>query len=195
MKRGLTWLIAGPLMLAACEAAHELSYLLVDPDAAERHRVLEQSGHSYFAQSPLLIGVGLGLLVTGFLCRAVAVLRGKPDWKAPARVFALLPALAFVLQEAAERLVHTGSFSFSGVLTPTLPVGLLLQVPFGLLAYLLARAVAHAAERVALALGFRQPAPRSRLPLPVAAALAAEPPLIRLLAFGRGERAPPFAWV
>src|SRR5205823_1593512 len=73
--------------------------------------------------------------------------------------FFVLPPLAFALQELAERLLHAESFPFYAAFEPRFLLGLLLQIPFGLLALLVARAFLRVVERLVGALA----KPRVRL--------------------------------
>jgi hypothetical protein len=83
---------------------------------------------------------------------AVAVRESEASLRAPAWLFAVVPPLAFGVQEHLERALQ-GEPTAGAALEPTFVLGLVLQVPFALLAYLLARlllgAVALAARLVA----------------------------------------------
>ncbi len=182
-------------MLAGTEVAHFAAYRIVYPNAWERSQALQQSGHSYFSWLPLLGGIALAVLVSSVF------LHGRDARSREARLvghtsllrFAALPPLAFALQEHLEALVHFGSIS-GVVAAPTFVIGLLLQLPFALLAYLVARLLATAAERAGRALARRpaQPAP----PLtesPSWFALTAWPLRTAVLADGHAGRGPPVA--
>lgn len=109
---------------------------------------------------------------------------------APAWLF-LLPLLAFSVQEVAERLVHAESFPFNLAHEPAFLAALVLQIPFGLVAYLIARAFLRVAEVLGRVL-FRGrepfPAPRASLPRP------SRTPVRRMtlaLREGHSSRSPP----
>ena len=113
--------------------------------------------------------------------------------RAPSVVtFALLPPLSFALAEASERLVHAESFPFQPGLEPRFLVGLALQAPFGVVAYLLARLLTRVVEQVALALRSR---PLSRIGRQLVrcwrAPAGADVPRIQALALGYPQRGPP----
>jgi hypothetical protein len=127
------WLVSLPIALAGCLAAHVAAYALATPEAAASHV------HGYLAQLPLVGGGALAVVLAGTLRHA---LRGRAGCRPSPLLFAMLPPLAFALQEHVERLGHPALV----VLEPTFLVGLALQLPFGLLAWLLARAILHAAE-------------------------------------------------
>ena len=70
--------------------------------------------------------------------------------------FALLAPAAFVLQEHLETLLHTGAAPFGTVLHPTFLAGLLLQIPFALTGYAIARALVRLADGVRALIGRRR---------------------------------------
>lgn len=111
---------------------------------------LLSTGHGYMGSPsfvPLLLGlvfaaelVGVGWVFAGSVRRSLQ--RPVPAW-----AFALLPMLGFTLQEFLERWLSGASFPWWMVLQPTFRVGLLLQVPFALVAFLVARLLLRAADR------------------------------------------------
>ena len=151
-------------MAMGCLAAHSLAYHLVS-NPKERH--------GYLAFAPLFLGALAAVAVVG------AVRRGRTH--SPA-LFALLPPVAFVVQEHVERLQLVAT-------EPAFLLGLALQLPFALAALVTARAFLGLADLVAEALAARPRVLRAP-PLPVpTAALAASRPL--LLTGTRSSRAPP----
>jgi hypothetical protein len=70
--------------------------------------------------------------------------------------FALLAPAAFVVQEHLETLLHTGAAPFGTALQPTFLPGLLLQIPFALAGYAIARALVRLADGVRALIGRRQ---------------------------------------
>jgi hypothetical protein len=164
MKRGAPWLVSIPFMAAGCLAAHSLAYHLVSNP---------QERHGYLAFAPLVLGLFGGLAIVG------AARRGRTH--SPV-FFALLPPLAFVVQEHVERLQFVAT-------EPAFLVGLMLQLPFALAALVAARAFLGLADLVAEIFTSRPPARRApALPAP-AAALAA--PRALLSPGPRSSRAPP----
>jgi hypothetical protein len=139
MKRSLLWLVAVPLVVAGSQVAHVLAYRIAYPDVPVRVRALLLSGHGYMELMPLAIGVAAAVAVLSLAVAVADVARGRAIRALPAWAFAVLPLLGFALQEHLERLLHTGSFPTNAILAPTFLPGLLLQLPFGLLAYLAAR--------------------------------------------------------
>jgi hypothetical protein len=139
-------------MLAGTEFAHALAYRLVYPQAAVRWQVLAATGHGYMQWLPLALAVAGSVSVIGLGTEAVGVARRRPSRRVPAWAFALLPLLAFTVQEFLERWVMVGGLPWWMVEQPTFRVGLLLQLPFAAVTFVVARLVLRAAERIGLAL-------------------------------------------
>jgi hypothetical protein len=189
MRQRLTWLSTAPLMLGGIVAGHALGYRLAFTDAHARADALAQSGHSYFRFLPLALAVSLGVLLTGLAFQALAGYRGQPRRAATSPLIVVLPPIAFVVQEIAERLLHTGHVPWTLPVQPAFLLGLALQLPFALAALLLAWVLDSAARAVGRALST---APRLAfqpfVPQPVRVVAAPRP---AGLARGYGERAPP----
>jgi hypothetical protein len=155
-----------------------------------------ERGHAYLGYTPAIAVWALALVLAGLVLWVGQGLRGHRPSAPPLRLFALLPPVGFAVQEHLERLIGTGGIPPDLVLEPTFLVGLALQLPFAIVALLLA----HALHAIGFGLGrvlarelvLREPihcAPRARLRLPASATLVALP----VLAPGRGPRAPPLA--
>jgi hypothetical protein len=185
MRRRLNWLVALPLILAGTQVAHGLAYELVYP---QTHARLLQSGHGYLGWLPLVFGVTGALALVGLGSAVADAARGRRARDLPAAAFALLPPVAFALQELLELSLHTGTFGWRAFLAPTFLPGLALQLPFALLAYVLARLLLRAAARVGLALAREQAVAVRVLRHPI------EPLVLGRLALRNvGARAPPCA--
>jgi hypothetical protein len=185
----LAWVLSLGLAAAGGLAAHGLAYRIAEPDAERRHRLLESTGHGYL--DPTLIGsLCVALTILAFAGCVLVGIRG--DTRPPLWLFALAPPVGFALQEHAERMLHESSFSTGTVLEPTFLAGLLLQLPFAVVALLFARALLVAAGVLARELGapprFR-PAPDASLAVPTSHWIPAAPTLVG----ARGQRAPPLA--
>jgi hypothetical protein len=187
MRPRLTWLVAVPLALAGTEIAHELAYALADPERHRRAAALAASGHGYLAFAPILAVVGLGIVAVALAFRADQARRGRQG-EGIARRLALVPPVAFAVQEHLERLVHSGSFPFAAALEPTFVVGLALQLPFALLTLWVARMLLRAADRLGAALA-RVELTYTALLLPVP--ISCELPRLAPLALGHSGRGPP----
>jgi hypothetical protein len=110
-------------MAAGVLAAHALAYRITGTGPGGVHGYLEH------APQVLLVLTALGLLVAGFAAR----LRVLSAWPFP-----VVAVATFVAQEHLERVAHTGHLPWLLLSAPFL-VGLVLQVPFALLAWWLAR--------------------------------------------------------
>lgn len=183
----LAWLLSLGLAATGGLAAHGLAYRIAEPEAARRHRLLESTGHGYL--DPTLIGsLCLALVVVGFAGCVLAGTRRGP--RPPLWLFALAPPVGFALQEHAERMLHHHAFSAGTIFEPTFLAGLLLQLPFALVALLAARALLVAAGALARELGAPprlRLAPDASLSVPSTDWIPAAPTLVG----ARGQRAPP----
>ena len=106
--------------------------------------------------------------------------------------FMLLPPVAYIVTEIFERGLGTESFPFAPASEPRLLLGLALQVPFALAAYLTARLLRRVAHRIAGVMGTPVQARRPGRPLCVRfddRVLVA--PRQSAMALGYGERGPP----
>ena len=187
MRRSAAWLAALPLMIGGSQLGHALAYRIAYPQAHVRVLQMVATGHSYFTRLPLVLAAAGACLLVSLAAAAADAARGRPARPLPVWAFALLPPLAFALQEVLELSLHTGTFAWRAALAPTFVPGSLLQLPVALLMYVVARALLRAAERIGLAL--RRPPARARVRTAFRAARSA--PVARLLAGRRLARAPP----
>lgn len=183
MRKRTAWAVAAPSMLGGVLAAHDLAYRLTVPASVRAHE-LSQTGHAWFRYLPLLIAGALALAAVGLTRRALA-----PAGRPAAWPFAVLPPLAFLLQESLERLFQTGSLH-PALETPVV-AGVLLAVPFGLVAYLVARWLIGLSEAAAGVLRAGPPRLLPALPPRPHAVLRALPAGVDLGA--RAGRGPPRA--
>jgi hypothetical protein len=179
MNRRLPWLLMLPLMAAGCLAAHSAAYRLVDPTPAE-------SAHGYLALAPLVLAVGIAL---GVVAAVRSALAGRIGVGGPAYLFALLPPLAFTLQEHLERALQPGDSTLGTALEPGFLVGLALQLPFALLALVAARTLLRAVEAAGALL--RPPTPAVRMTSILRPAYFVDAPRLPTLSSAHAGRAPP----
>lgn len=136
-----------PLAVAAAFVPHVLAYQLVYRDSAVRREVYLSTGHAYFRYLPAVLVVVVGLSIFAWL--SVALRRSeRVGGRLPRVPFALLPPLLFFGQETTESVFRNGAFSFDTYTEKTFLVGIALQIPFGIGAYLLARSLAVLAEEL-----------------------------------------------
>ncbi len=188
----IAWLVALPLAVAGTQVAHALAYLVATPDAELRAHELTTTGHAYLAYVPLAIAVGAVVVLLGLtaeLMRTVgapSTSRSGPGlWR-----FAVLAPAIFVCQEHLERLAFATESSLQLVAEPTFVLGLLLQAPFALAAYGLARFLLRAVRSVARLLAAPRPGSH-RERGPRWHRVATSIPRIPAPALGYGSRAPP----
>lgn len=190
MRRGLTWLVALPLLLASSQVAHFVAYRVVYPGTPVRAHVLLSTGHGYLDRLPILLGVAGAVALVALFVAAVDASRGRAPRALPPWAFGLLAPGAFVIQEYLERSLHAGTFAWHTAAAPTFLPGLLAQIPLGLLAWLTARLLLRAAE-LAGSLATAPPAEGSPRELRLVAPPAPVLPRLRLLAHALAERGPP----
>ncbi len=190
MRRSFAWLVAVPLMLAGSQVAHVLAYRWVYPQAHVRLHVLVETGHGYMTWLPFALGVAAAVMLLSLLASAVDAARGRRPRALPAWAFALLPLVGFTVQEYVERWLASGVFPWHAAAAPTFLPGLVLQLPFGLVAYLAVRLLLRVAERAGRAFA---PAPVARGHRPPSAAAPSAPLLLRpsLISCGLAKRGPP----
>jgi hypothetical protein len=192
MRRGLAWLVSVPLILAGSQVAHVLAYRWVYPDARVRLAELVRSGHGYMSLLPFALGVAAAVTLLSVVVAAADSARGRRARPLPAWAFALLPLVAFTVQEHLERWLYSGVVPWHEVAAPTFLPGLALQLPFGAAAYLAARLLLRVADRVGRALAPTSLSRPRPTPLPIAAPRAASvPPRPPLISRGLAKRGPP----
>jgi hypothetical protein len=177
-NRRLPWLLSVPLMAAGCLAAHSAAYRLVEHSSQE-------TAHGYLGLAPLLIAIGVAL---GVVATLRSVLSGNEPAAMPPYLFALLPPLAFTLQEHLERGLQGGA-ALETVLEPVFLLGLLLQLPFALCALVVARSLLRVAKAAGSLL--TPQLPRALRPPIVRSPATIDPPRLSALASPQAGRAPP----
>ncbi len=191
-RRALPWLLAVPLLVAGSLAAHSLAYRLSHPGAHARESTLEATGHGYLAQAPFALGALTAFLLAGLVVAGRIGARREACPALPTWPLALLPLVAFAVQEHLERLLATGSLPLDAATEPSFLMGLALQVPFGLAALALGRwlgrgAVAAGAVLAPSRAGVRSTARPVLVPVPRSIRLVRRAPLVA----GFALRAPP----
>jgi hypothetical protein len=191
MRRLGLWALVLPLMLAGTEVAHALAYRIVYPVASVRWHALAESGHGYLGYAPLVAGIGVAIVVAGVASTALDAIRRRPVRQLPAWAFGSLPLVGVTVQEFTERLIETRTLPWWMVEQPTFRVGLALQLPFALAAYVAARLLLRVGRAIGDAV-----ARRLRRPAPVRAAQAHAPSATRFVprapfAGGWSVRGPP----
>jgi hypothetical protein len=197
-RRTAAWAISLPLVVASWLGAHCLAYALVAPGAEQHMGMHAEHGHAWLGYTPALAVWALALVVAGVVLSVGEGLRGRRPSRPPVRLFALLPPVAFVVQEHVERLVASGSIPHDLVMEPAFLAGLALQLPFSVAALLLTRGLYSLGFRLGNTLAGRlaigpalRYSPPALLRRPVSVTLISP----SVLALGHGQRAPPAsAW-
>jgi hypothetical protein len=154
-RRRLPWLISVPLIVGGSFGAHWLGSLMfaprgasaVDPDGGVE--LAQRVDHGYVTVVPLLAGVAIAIAL---VCLAVRVRRaflGRRSGGVSPLWFLALPFLGFAVQELAERALHAEAVPFNPAHEPAFLSGLVLQLPFGLLAYIIGRALLGLSAKLA----------------------------------------------
>jgi hypothetical protein len=179
-RQRLSWLLFVPLTAIGGLFAH----VAVQAFAVPAHHG-SQTPHSHIdiGHWPLCAAI-CGVVGLGGL--ALAGGRGGSA-RVPLWVFALVPPVGFAVQEEVFALTEGAATPSAGL---GLALGLALQIPFALAAFLVARALLTFA--VALVRSFRaRPAVLVRAPAFLLEPLAASWPQPRAFVLGHGQRAPP----
>jgi hypothetical protein len=168
VRRALSWAVTLPLTAAGVLCAHAAAYRALGAPS--------EGVHGYLAHAPQLVAVLGSVALAALVVESRAATRSA--WP-----FAAVALSAFACQEHVERLAHTGELPW--LLTrPVFLLGLALQLPFALAAWLLARLLL----RVRAAPRARPPrVPALLLPLPSRAVAATAVPALPL----RPGRGPP----
>jgi hypothetical protein len=170
VRRGLTWLFVLPAIVVGSQVAHGLAYWWAYPQAHLRVTELAYSGHGYLAYAPAAIAFLAAVQVIAFVVAVLDRVRRRPVRDLPAWVFLFIPQLGFVLQEHVERFVVAGRVPWWTTLEPSFWRGVVLQIPLGIAAYLVALLLLRTASVVAEAVAAHDAAPvakrRRRTPSP-----------------------------
>lgn len=164
MRRiGTALFVCVPVAVVGCLVAHQVGYMFEAPDGFARSLELRNDGHAYFREFAFMVPAAMTILLAGFALAMHAATGAASQLNLPAKPFAAIPVLVFVIQESTERIAVGNLLEL--VTEVSFVVGLALQVPFGLIAFLLARlilVVAHEVGRIIRTLnGHRPPGTRS----------------------------------
>lgn len=181
MRRNrLSWLLFVPLTAIGGLVAHVAVQAVAVP---AHHGARVPHSHIDIGHWPLCAAV---CGVVGLAGLALAGVRGRPA-RVPLWVFALVPPVGFAVQEEIFALSE-------GLATPSaglsLALGLTLQIPFALAAFLVARALLTFAVTVVRSFRGRAAA-LVRAPAFFLEPLGATWPQPRAFVLGHGQRAPP----
>jgi hypothetical protein len=170
-------LLSLPLVVVGALLGHAAGYSIAP--SPQDHTL-----HGYLGYAPFLAVVCLGLVGVAIAQRIRGRLAGSPA----AWPFAVLPPLAFTLQELVERLA--AGLPAGQLVEPAVVLGLLVQLPLAVIAFRIARLLLRCADAVSEILSAqRRPAAPAVL-VPVRPLEPALPPMTQASHTGFG-RAPP----
>jgi hypothetical protein len=156
MRLRLPWVIALPIAFAGSWTAHVVGRAIAagSIEGSEATEHFERATSTHGGATPL----GVAAVLAPFVAIALIVLaarswtkaRGRSWRGAGARWFLVLPAVAYVTGELLERITNGGSeaLNFHVLREPGLLLALVLQVPFGALAYAIARLLLAAGRAI-----------------------------------------------
>ncbi|MFN8123313.1 MAG: hypothetical protein U0237_12875 [Thermoleophilia bacterium] len=146
-RRSTAWCVLIALALAGCLAVHSLANTLA---GAPSDRV----ELSVTAAEALLAGLAVTLVLLS-AGTAMATRGRRRLVPVDGRAVVLLPAVMFCLMESAEAWLAAGGPAPSALVAPATLLGVLLQLPLGVLVRWVARALVHTADRVARSVSHR----------------------------------------
>lgn len=195
MRRPLTWLVTLPLAFASTLAGHALAGHLAPIRTARHASGLAASGAPQLVWLPYALGALVTFLAIGLVVRVLEVAAGGRRRGSAGLGLAAVPVAVFALEEHIAKLLSGSYLELLHVsLEPRFALGLVLQLPVGLLACLIARLLLRAADELGCRLRGRQDDPVFSLPgRPPWAAVAVDLPRVPVLAQGYGLRGPPLA--
>ena len=191
-RRLIAWFVTLPLAIAGTQVAHALAYRLTISSNTERTHELSSTGHGYAAYLPLALAIGAVLVAYALVAEVRHIAAASPGRARPRVLhFAVVAPAVFATQEHVERLVHDGSYPWTTALAASFVAGLLLQVPFGLITYVLARLLLGAAGTFGDLLAVRRQPARLRPAVVLWPVATVARPHASALALGYGSRGPP----
>jgi len=140
----LAWLVTLPIAVVGCESAHALANVAFGAPGGGRAELFQ--GGPGAGALPLVAALAVAAVLAGLTSRATGAWSTSP---AAARLpFALLAPALYIVQEHVETVLRTGAAPVGTVIEPTFLPGLLLQIPFAIAAYAVARALVRLADGV-----------------------------------------------
>ncbi len=186
-RRLTAWLVAASLMFAGTFATHCYLFAILSPGHHAAHEGTT-SLVGFLCAAPFLFSC-LTLLALGLVARTLQSLRGETGARISAWPFGVLAPLGFVLHQYFSNFTGATSSSMGAAFL----VGVALQIPLGLLAYLVARALLGVADRIGAALAARSARPRRRDTLDRNPFTPSKRPLPVQIAGACAPRGPPLA--
>jgi hypothetical protein len=181
----VAWLLALPLSAIGMLVAHQLAWEVASHDHGAN------GDHGYLQYGAIFAALAAGTVIVAAATQLIRVSRGSDIASSPsARVFAVIPIVAFVLQEHLEHLVFSRELEVTYFLSPPFLLGLALQLPFALAAMVVARLILGLVKEVVATVELLQRLHALRSYCVVVPA-AVDLPVRRGLVAGNAGRAPP----
>jgi hypothetical protein len=147
-RRSLALLVALPLALIGVEFGHMIANAVFGAPKGEIF-ASPTSGEGLLVPA---LALAAASIVVGLAARIAGHSSGERDTRVLGTVFAVLPPIAFTCLEATEGILHGGLVPWHEFARPTFLLGLVLQAPFAVAAYVLSRAVLRLGDAVRVAL-------------------------------------------
>ncbi len=191
-RRRIAWGVTLAITAAGGLVAHLLVYGLLTPHRDQAHHGTGAPAVHQGAHLRVCLAICLAVAAIGLLVSVLERADGRGRFFVPVWLFAAAPPFGFFLQEQLERALETGTLHAGAPLDAGFLLGLAVQIPFAVAAYLAARGLLALAGALVRRLGTLA---RPRLPATQPGwrpALVVAAPQLTLVRAGRGQRAPPF---
>ena len=162
MRRFLVTLACVGLAIGGTQVGHAVAYRLVERSSAERADLLAGTGHTYLQYASLALAILFVLAALALVAEIRATAAGGAATRPRLWMFGVVAPATLIVQEHIERWFSDGAFPWGTALQATVVVALLLQAPFALAAYVVARVVLGVTDALVRLLRRRRE-PRSRL--------------------------------
>lgn len=187
-RERLAWLVTLPIAVVGCEFAHAFANIVFGAPDGGRAELLQ--GGPGARAVPLLASLAVVVVLLGLAGRFTGAWSASHA-RAARLPFALLAPALYVIQEHVETVLRTGAAPLGTLLEPGFVPGLVLQIPFALAAYAIARALVRLADGVRALVASRRRAPRRAGASAPRRPVLAVPPRSEAHRWAHSGRAPP----
>lgn len=184
--------MAIPSVAAGLMAGHAVGSRLMGVRVVESAEHAEHAA-THASSAPVAFGFLGALLLAGLAVLIRTLVKDRNGRAVSPWIFLVLPVVAWPAQEMIERLMHSEGFSLHAALDPGMLLGIAIQVPFGIAAFLVARLLFAVVLKVAASFTKRLPPLRRVRQSVRPPRLIAPAHRTRVVALRRAQRAPPQA--
>jgi hypothetical protein len=157
-RERLAWFVTLPIAVIGYQSAHATVNALLGSPASARSELLLRHGPGA-GLVPFLGCVALAVVAAALAGRAAGT--WPAHHSAASRIpFAVIAPALFIVQEHLETALRTGAVPLGAVIEPTFLPGLLLQIPFAIAGYAIARALVRLADGVRALVASHRRGPR-----------------------------------